>query len=195
MPRRLPCLVLLVALLAAAGCGGDEEENGDTAARTSPPPAEETNATTETESGGATAPGSPPTDTAATTAPGAAEAWAGARPGGPPGTFIRFASELVEPMRVEPANGAMVVGLRWSGWGEEGTTGAGTAEVDSCDPSCAAGGVVRRRGARVTLFDLREGRCRGEPGRFYTRARFEWPRGTDLPPRQTVRLNARCPTA
>jgi hypothetical protein len=189
-PHRLAALALSALALAVGGCGGDDEES-ETAARTVAEP-------TETTGGVA-----PPTDerTASNTAPreepepppGAEEVWAGARRGGPPGTYIRFANQLVEPTLVEPANGATVVDLRWSGWGEEGAAGAGIAEVDSCDPSCAAGGLIRRPGARVTLLGLREGRCRGKPGRFYTRARFEWPRGSELPSHQSFPLAARCP--
>jgi hypothetical protein len=71
-----------------------------------------------------------------------------------------------------------VFALTWRGWGDNRATGRGIARLNLCDPACAAGKYKRYPGARVTLFRLRRGDCRGQAADFYTRARFDWPRSS-----------------
>jgi Excalibur calcium-binding domain len=106
------------------------------------------------------------------------------------------------PRRLHPFsadNNAWLYALRWRRWGEARAYGRGKGAANNCLPSCAEGRFLRRGGARVTLFRLRDGDCEGEDARFYTRARLLFPRpfrprhprGLGLRP-FTVKLEARC---
>lgn len=98
-----------------------------------------------------------------------------------------------KPRRLEPYKDASFYGLRWWSWGTDEARGTGKARVNDCSPSCAEGHIIRRRGARATLYRLRAGTCDGEPARFYTRASLRFPRGLGLHPRTVrVRLDASC---
>ncbi|HKG38992.1 MAG TPA: hypothetical protein VKB25_08385 [Conexibacter sp.] len=71
---------------------------------------------------------------------------------------------------------AYLYALRWSEWGGATAHADGKAIANDCDPDCADGTFVRARGAHVTLFRRREGRCNGDRALFYTRALLHWPR-------------------
>src|SRR6185436_12328934 len=86
---------------------------------------------------------------------------------------------------------AYLYGLRWSTWGEATAQASGKATANDCEPSCADGRFVRARGAGVTLFRRREGRCDGERALFYTRALLHWPRALHLRT-FTVKLRTGC---
>lgn len=86
---------------------------------------------------------------------------------------------------------AWLYGLRWRRWGNARAYGRGKGAANNCIPSCAGGRFVRRRGARATLWQLRDGDCDGQAARFYTRARLRFPRGLGLRP-FTVKLKAGC---
>jgi hypothetical protein len=86
---------------------------------------------------------------------------------------------------------AWLYGLRWRRWGDAHAYGRGKGAANNCTPSCAAGRFIRRRGARATLWRLRDGDCNGRDARFYTRARLRFPRGLGLRP-FTVKLTAAC---
>jgi Excalibur calcium-binding domain/Thrombospondin type 3 repeat len=99
-----------------------------------------------------------------------------------------------KPRRLHPFsadNGAWLYALRWRHWGDTRAYGRGKGAANNCIPYCAAGEFIRRRGARVRLWRLRDGRCSGRPTRFYTRARLRFPRGLGLRP-FTVKLKAVC---
>jgi hypothetical protein len=87
------------------------------------------------------------------------------------------------------ADNLWLYGLRWRRWGEARAYARGKG-AENCLASCAGGRFIRRRGARATLFRLRDGVCDGEPARFYTRARLRFPRG--FAHSVTVMLLPRC---
>ncbi len=98
------------------------------------------------------------------------------------------------PLRLHPFsgdNGAYFYGLRWSGWGNGKARVRGKASVNTCDPYCAAGKYVRRRGARAVAYRLRSGRCDGEPARFYTRVLMRFPKAYGIDA-MTLKLKTRC---
>ena len=111
------------------------------------------------------------------------------------GYFVPFGRpSAYKPRSVHPfsADGnASLYRLRWRGWGKSRAYGKGRAVANNCIPNCADGRFVRRRGARVTLYRLRAGDCRGQDARFYTRARLWFPRGLGLRP-FTVKLKTGC---
>jgi hypothetical protein len=86
---------------------------------------------------------------------------------------------------------AWLYGLRWRRWGDARAYGRGKGAANNCTPACAGGRLIRRRGARATLWRLRDGDCDGRAARFYTRARLRFPRDLGLRP-FTVKLKAAC---
>lgn len=88
------------------------------------------------------------------------------------------------------ADNLWLYGLRWRRWGEARAYARGKG-AEYCLASCAGKRLTLRRGARATLFRLRDGVCDGKPARFYTRARLRFPRGIDVYP-VTVMLLPRC---
>jgi hypothetical protein len=100
------------------------------------------------------------------------------------------------PLRLHPFsgdNGAYFYGLRWSSWGKGKARARGKASVNTCDPYCAAGKHVRRRGARAVAYRLRKGRCDGEPSRFYTRVLMRFPKTYEIAAMRATRRGS--PTA
>jgi hypothetical protein len=86
---------------------------------------------------------------------------------------------------------AWLYGLRWRRWGNARAHGRGKGVANDCNPSCAGGTFIRRRGGRATLWRLRDGDCNGRDAHFYTRARLRFPRRLGLRP-FTVKLRASC---
>lgn len=109
--------------------------------------------------------------------------------------FAHFAMpRATRPPRLHPFsgdNGAYFYGLRWSSWGEGKARARGKASVNTCDPYCAAGKHVRRRGARAVAYRLRKGDCDGEPARFYTRALMRFPKAYGIKA-MTFKLKTGC---
>jgi hypothetical protein len=112
------------------------------------------------------------------------------------GTFSRSYFGLPgshKPRELHPysafADNLWLYGLRWRRWGEARAYARGKG-AENCLASCAEGRFIRRRGARATLFRLRDGVCDGEPARFYTRARLRFPHG--FAHSVTVMLLPRC---
>ena len=100
----------------------------------------------------------------------------------------------VKPRQLHPFSAddnAYLYGLRWRSWGGPRAYAKGKAAVNDCEPYCAAGRFVRRRGARATLYRLMPGGCAGKPANYYTRARLRFPRGLGLRP-FTVKLVRGC---
>lgn len=112
--------------------------------------------------------------------------------------FVLFGRpSAYKPRSVHPFsadNNAWLYRLRWRGWGRSRAYGKGRAAANNCKPSCADGRFLRKRGARVTLYRLRNGECRGKEARFYTRARLYFPRGLGLR-RFAVKLTTGCGTS
>ncbi len=90
---------------------------------------------------------------------------------------------------------AYLYGLSWRRWGEARAYGRGNAAANNCEPSCAGGRYLFRRGARVTLYRLRNGDCNGEPVRFYTRALLRFPARFARPYPQRVSVCAQSPSS
>ena len=109
--------------------------------------------------------------------------------------FVRFAApEQRKPRELHPFSaddGAYFYGLRWRGWGKPKARARGKASVNTCDPYCAAGKYVRRRGAKATAYRLRDGTCDGEPARFYTRALMRFPKAYGIAA-MTLKLKTGC---
>lgn len=98
------------------------------------------------------------------------------------------------PPRLHPFSGddgAYFYSLRWTRWGKAKARARGKASVNTCDPYCAAGKYVRRRGARAVAYRLRKGRCDGEPARFYTRVLMRFPKAYGIAA-MTLKLKTRC---
>lgn len=109
--------------------------------------------------------------------------------------FVRFAApEQGRPRELHPFSaddGAYLYSLRWRSWGQPRARARGKASVNTCDPYCAVGKRVRRRGAKATAYRLRDGSCDGEPARFYTRALIRFPKVYRIAP-MTLKLRTRC---
>ncbi len=109
--------------------------------------------------------------------------------------FAYFAMpSATRPPRLHPFsadNGAYFYGLRWSDWGEPKARARGKATVNTCDPYCAAGKYVRRRGAKAVAYRLQKGDCNGEPARFYTRALMRFPKAYGIKA-MTLKLKTGC---
>jgi hypothetical protein len=111
------------------------------------------------------------------------------------GSFAsRWTDRLQRPRRLVPCSGdgnCQVIGTRWRNWGKTTASGRGTAKVNDCLPNCALGHFRKFRGARVLAYRRRDGACKGEAVRYYTRVRVTWPRQTHLP-RETLKLSRTC---
>jgi hypothetical protein len=114
------------------------------------------------------------------------------------GRFVDAAFALPKPFKPRQLHpfsaddNAYLYGLRWSRWGRGTARARGKAKANDCNPSCAEGHFVRKRGARARGYRLRSGTCHGKAARFYTRARLRFPPGLGLGT-MTVRLKTGCP--
>ena len=94
-----------------------------------------------------------------------------------------FGGMAYKPKRIEFSD-LTLTKIRWRDWNSRRSLGRGRARINTCDPSCAAGNIVRGR-AKLRMFQ----RHRGEDGRLLygclkgtTRAggethRVQWPPG------------------
>lgn len=109
-------------------------------------------------------------------------------------SFVPIGDRVIKPRRLTPfvADGnGHVLRIRWRDWGKAQAVGRGTASLNNCRPNCAKGRFIQYRNASVRVSRLREGACRLASARFYTRARFTWPRKTRIRP-FTVKLTTGC---
>ncbi|HZC12902.1 MAG TPA: hypothetical protein VE270_02680 [Thermoleophilaceae bacterium] len=171
---------LLGALLALAfaACNGDSSSGVEDSSGTGSGERAEQPAADEERQAGEVPAGGPPV-------------YVGAQPGIPV-EAIPFGDRPARPAILETSGDAVATRLRWQGWGAPETVARGVARVNSCEPSCARGRLVRRPGVVATLGDLRDGACRGRAARFYAHATVDWPPGLGLPPRQEFKLLPRC---
>jgi hypothetical protein len=94
-----------------------------------------------------------------------------------------FGQVKYEPKRIEFSD-LTLTKIRWRNWNSRRSIGRGRARINTCDPSCAAGNIVRGR-AKLRVFQ----RHRADDGRLVygclkgtTRAggetrRVQWPPG------------------
>jgi hypothetical protein len=171
-------LVVPVALLAVAlaACSGDDDAADSSGSRAESAPKD----------------GGPAAARRTTASPGPRRTvFVGARPGIPV-EAIAFGDRLVRPATLETSDEALATGLTWEDWGRPAARGRGVVRINTCEPNCARGRVVRRPGLRAELGAVRAGSCKGREVHFYTRAVVEWPPGLGLPPREGFRLLPRC---
>jgi len=186
-------VVALTALVILAGCGLDSgpppTSDRPAAAPTEPAPAAEGRAAAKESR--AAANDSRDASGAASGDAAAEDVFVGAQ-AGIAQPYIPFGNNPERPTVLEATEEAILIDVSWREWGSPRASGTGTARVNTCEPSCAEGGIERRPGARVELSELRSGKCRGDEARFYTRARVRWPEGLDLPESESVQLFPRC---
>jgi hypothetical protein len=188
-PTRALALGPLAALAILAGCGlgsGPPASSDRPAAAPTPPAPPEEGSQPEAKDTREESATPDASDDAA-----AEDVFVGAQ-AGVARPYIPFGNRPERPTVIEATEEATLVEVSWREWGSPRASGTGTARVNTCEPSCAEGRVERRSGARIELSGLRAGKCRGEEGRFYTRARVRWPAGLDLPESESVRLFGRC---
>lgn len=82
---------------------------------------------------------------------------------GPAFPFVPFGNRLVEPTTLETYKDLIIVRTRWNRWTGLRADGTGTARMNTCEPSCANGRIVRRAGARISVSQPRRGFCFGRP--------------------------------
>jgi hypothetical protein len=94
-----------------------------------------------------------------------------------------FGGTAYKPKRIEFSD-LTLTKIRWRDWNSRRSLGRGRARINTCEPSCAAGNIVRGK-AKLRVFQ----RHRGEDGRLVygclkgtTRAggetrRVQWPPG------------------
>lgn len=99
---------------------------------------------------------------------------------GPAFPFVPFGNRLVEPTTLETYKDLIIVRTRWNRWTGLRADGTGTARMNTCEPSCANGRIVRRARARISVSQPRRGFCFGRPAFFYTKASVLWPQGLGL---------------
>jgi hypothetical protein len=62
-----------------------------------------------------------------------------------------FGKNVIKPKRIE-FNDLTLKRLDWSNWGGRRARATGRARVNTCEPNCAAGNIVRGR-AKLKMFD------------------------------------------
>lgn len=77
--------------------------------------------------------------------------------------YAYFGRPARRPRELHPFTGghAYLYVFSWRRWGGPRAYGGGKAAANNCTPSCAEGKYIKRRGARVTLWRLRDGTCKG----------------------------------
>ncbi len=108
---------------------------------------------------------------------------------------FKWTDRLLKPRSLVPCSGdgtCRVIRTKWRNWGKATATGRGIARFNDCRPFCAEGRIHKLRGARIRAYRLRKGACDDETVRYYTRARFTWPRRSHIR-RMTLKLKATCP--
>lgn len=113
------------------------------------------------------------------------------------GKKLTFPSNCTEGLASRPSSvvvtcadaGTTVKGIKWSSWGKQTAAGIGTAEVNDCDPNCAAGETKSYPDAEVELS--RPESCKSK--RQYTRLELTY--GEDRPKGAPPRIDERFPCA
>jgi hypothetical protein len=111
-------------------------------------------------------------------------------------TRVRVVSDCVKP-HYRPSSiivtcgdaGIILAKLHWSSWGTTSARATGRAEVKTCDPNCAAGGV---KGYRVSVRLSKPEAC-GAGDRRFTAISYTFTAGRPKGLHSTERMRFRCP--